>query len=286
MTHRQIVTLLGVLATVVLFGLPLFIELGAKGLGNDEAIYSYAVDRMIEGEDWLTPRSIPQTVTPGDPATRAGEFFEKPPLKFWIVALPIRLGLLPHDAFGLRFWDALFGAVAFVYVFLIGRRLVDPLCGLAAVFLLFIDRALLFSHGLRTNVMEAPLFLAYAAGIYHFLAWSESDRRLDRWLHIFAFAGWFTLGFMTKFVAAIFLPAVVGVTALCLSEWRQRLRGRSLALDDRGADGDRLDPALVRLRVCEQWRWFLGCHLRRSYLRPRHRLASSGTHTTLVLLLR
>ena len=29
---------------------------------------------------------------------------------------------------------------------------------------------------------------------------------------------------MTKFVAAIFLPAVVGVTALCLSEWRQRLR--------------------------------------------------------------
>ena len=157
MTHRQVVTLLGVLATVVLFGLPLFIELGVKELGNDEAIYSYAVDRMLEGEDWLTPRSIPQTVTPGDPATRAGEFFEKPPLKFWIVALPIRLGLLPHDAFGLRFWDALFGAVAFVYVFLIGRRLVDPLCGLAAVFLLFIDRALLFSHGLRTNVMEAPL---------------------------------------------------------------------------------------------------------------------------------
>ena len=36
-------------------------------------------------------------------------FLEKPPLKFWIVAAPIRAGLLPHDEFGLRFWDAVFG---------------------------------------------------------------------------------------------------------------------------------------------------------------------------------
>ena len=221
---RTVVTLLGVLATCVVFGLPLFIDLGSQDLGNDEAIYSYAVDRMVEGEGWLTPMSIPTTWGPGDPGTRVGGFFEKPPLKFWIVALSIRLGLLPLDEFGLRFWDALFGAVAFVYVFLIGRRLVDPLCGLAAVFLLFIDDSLLFAHGLRSNVMEAPLLLAYTAGIYHFLAWSEGDRRLDRWLHIFAFAGWFTLGFMTKFVAAIFLPAVVGLTALCLPDWRRRLR--------------------------------------------------------------
>ena len=223
-TVKKAVTLFGVLTTFVLFGLPLFFGLTSQDLNNDEAIYSYAVDRMLEGESWLTPRSSPQTVYPGDPGTHAGVFFEKPPLKFWIVALPIQLGLLPHDEFGLRFWDALFGAVAFLYVFLIGRRLVDPLCGLAAVFLLFINGALLFEHGLRSTVMEAPLFLAYTGGIYHFLAWSESDRRSDRWRHIIAFAGWFTLGFMTKFVAAIFLPMVVGVTALCLPDWRRRLR--------------------------------------------------------------
>ena len=223
---KKTVPLLGVLAAFVFFGLPLFFGLTSQDLGNDEAIYSYAIDRMLEGGSWLTPRSSPQTalVFPGDPDTNAVAFFEKPPLKFWIVALPIQLGLLPHDEFGLRFWDAVFGAVAFVYVFLIGRRLVDPLCGLAAVFLLFIDGSLLFSHGLRSNVMEAPLFLAYTGGIYHFLAWSESDHRSDRWRHIIAFAWWFTLGFMTKFVAAIFLPIVVGVTALCLPDWRRRLR--------------------------------------------------------------
>ena len=32
---------------------------------------------------------------------------------------------------------AIFGAIAFVYVFLIGRRLVDSVCGFGAVYLVF-----------------------------------------------------------------------------------------------------------------------------------------------------
>ena len=96
--------------------------------------------------------------------------------------------------------------------------------GLAAVFLLFIQWWLLFRHGVRANVMEASLLLAYAGGIHHFLAWSESDRRSTRWLHILAFAGWFSFGFMTKFLAVIFLPMVVGLAALSFADWRRRLR--------------------------------------------------------------
>ena len=208
---------------VLLFGLPLFIGLGSEDLRNDEAIYSYAVDRILETGEWLTPESSPQTAFPGDPGDRKDLFFEKPPLKFWIVALPIKLGLLPHDEFGLRFWDGVFSAIAFVCVFLIGRRLVDPVCGVAAVFLLFIHSPLMFGHGLRSNVMEAALVLSYAGGIHHFLAWSESDRASIRHLHIFSVTGWFILGFMTKFVAVGFLPLVVGVTALCFRDWRRRL---------------------------------------------------------------
>ena len=82
-----------------------FLGWGSEDLYNDEAIYSYAVDRIVETGEWLTPESSPQTAFPGDPAARRDLFFEKPPLKFWIVALPITLGLLPHDEFGLRFWD-------------------------------------------------------------------------------------------------------------------------------------------------------------------------------------
>ena len=72
--------------------------------------------------------------------------------------------------------------------------------------------------------MEAALLLAYTGGIHHFLAWSESDVRSSRWLHILAFAGWFSLGFMTKFLAVIFLPMVVGLAALSFADWRRRLR--------------------------------------------------------------
>ena len=209
-------------AAVALFGLPLFYGLGSQDLHNDEAIYSYAVDRIVETGEWLTPELIPHTGAPGDPGDHTEPFLEKPPLKFWIVTLPMSLGLLPRNEFGLRFWDALIAVAAFGYVFLIGRRLVDWVCGAAAVFLLFVHVPLMFGHGLRSNVMEAPLVLAYAGGMYHFLAWSENEGAA-RWRHILAFAGWFTLGFMTKFVAALFLPMVVGLAALGFPDWRRRL---------------------------------------------------------------
>jgi len=198
---------------LVFFCLPLFVGLGDTDLENDEAIYSYAVDLMLENGDWLTPRSIPE---------RDSAFLEKPPLKFWIVALPIKLGLLPHDEFGQRFWDALFGGIVFLYVFAIGRRLAGPVCGLAAVAILFSHGPVVFTHGLRSNEMEACVMLCYAGGIYHFLAWRvwapDRPRR-----HIAAMAVFFVLGFMTKFVAALFLPLVCAAVLLPDRVGRMRL---------------------------------------------------------------
>jgi len=103
---------------LALFCLPLFIGLGREDVRDDEAIYSFAVERVLETGDWLEPKSIPN---------ETWAFLEKPPLKFWIVAAPIRFGLLPHNEFGFRFWDALFGALSFIYVFLIGSRLLSVL---------------------------------------------------------------------------------------------------------------------------------------------------------------
>ena len=72
----------------------------------------------------------------------------------------------------MRIWDALFGAIAFLYVFALGRRLAGPVCGFVAVLVLFIYSPLLFEHGLRNNNMEAPLVLCYCGGVYHYLAWA------------------------------------------------------------------------------------------------------------------
>jgi 4-amino-4-deoxy-L-arabinose transferase-like glycosyltransferase len=198
---------------LILFCLPLFIGLRSLDLETDEAIYSFAVDRILEVGDWLEPKSSP---------SETAIFLEKPPLKFWIVAAPIRAGLLPHDEFGLRFWDALFGTIGFAYVFAIGSRLAGPICGAVAVLSLFVHWPLLFEHGLRTNSMEAPLFLSYCGGVYHFLEWG--GRRTSRpGLHALSVGLYVTLGFMTKFVAVVFLPGVLGLGALLFRPTRRRL---------------------------------------------------------------
>ena len=196
------------------FGVPLFIGLGSTDLAGDEAIYSYAVESILTTGDWMSPLASPSA---------DATFLEKPPLKFWIVAAPIHFGLLPYNEFSLRVWDAVFGTLAFVYVFLIGRRLAGPICGVVAVLVLFAHEPLLFDHGLRSNNMEAALVLAYCGGIYHYLRWGSAAAVSARTRHIAAVAGWFFLAFMTKFVAALFLPAILGVSALAMPAGRRQL---------------------------------------------------------------
>jgi 4-amino-4-deoxy-L-arabinose transferase-like glycosyltransferase len=197
------------------FCLPLFIGLGRADLETDEAIYSFAVDRILEIGDWLEPRSSP---------SETAVFLEKPPLKFWLVAAPIKAGLLPHTEFGLRFLDAVAGSASFVYVFAIGTLLAGPVCGGVAVLLLFIHIPLVHAHGLRTNNMEGALLLSYCAGVFHFLRWTAIDDPSRRRPHVYAAALFFVLGFMTKFVAALFLPFTIGLVAVGSASARARLR--------------------------------------------------------------
>ncbi|HUL75393.1 MAG TPA: hypothetical protein VLT86_19930 [Vicinamibacterales bacterium] len=224
----------GAVLVAALFALPLLVGLNEPEMRSDEAIYSYAVERILDTGHWLTPRSIP-TDAP---------FLEKPPLKFWIVAAGIKSGLLPNNDAGLRWFDGLFGAIGFLYVFLIGNRLAGPTCGVIAVLVLFTLDPLLFEHGLRSNNMEASVFLCYCGGMYHFIEWVESAPGRARRLHPWAVAAYFVLGFMTKDVAALFLP-MVGVTALT---WRRGGGARLL-----GAWRDWLLPVAAAVAVIAPW---------------------------------
>jgi 4-amino-4-deoxy-L-arabinose transferase-like glycosyltransferase len=179
-------------------GLALVFELGSWDVENDEAIYTYAVERMIDTGDWMTAREIPTDFA----------FLEKPPLKFWMVGLPIRLGLLPRTPFGFRAVDALLGAIAFGYVALIAYQLAGPAAAIASCLLLFGLRDLVLLHGIRSNNMEASLVAAYCGGLYHFLRWRHQGARRDAIIT----GAWFTLAFLTKFVAAAFLPLVALVS--------------------------------------------------------------------------
>jgi 4-amino-4-deoxy-L-arabinose transferase-like glycosyltransferase len=81
--------------------------------------------------------------------------------------------------------------------------------------------------------MEASLFLCYCGGMYHFMRWAGEGRsgsstqipnpRGGSTGHAVAVGLYFVLGFMTKFVAALFLPVVLLAAALTAPEWRRRL---------------------------------------------------------------
>jgi len=191
----------GFILVAALFCAPMFMGLAQWDMRSDEAIYSYAVERILETGEWLTPRSIPND----EP------FYEKPPLKFWLVAAGMRLGLLPQNDAGMRGLDALAAAITFLYMYAIGARLRGPIAGIVGVLALFSFNAILVEHGFRSNNMEGPLVVAYAAAFFHAMRWAEVEPQ-HRARHAFAIAGWFVLGFLTKFVAALFLPIVVLLT--------------------------------------------------------------------------
>ncbi|HUF46224.1 MAG TPA: glycosyltransferase family 39 protein [Vicinamibacterales bacterium] len=195
---------LWLLACLLAFATPLFVGLDHREMHNDEAIYSYAVERMIDTGDWATPRSIPTD----------HEFLEKPPLKIWLVSSLMTLGVVPRDELGLRLLDAVFGTITFAYVFWFGLRLRGRLAGVVAVLVLVTYHPLVFDHGLRSNNMEAALVLAYVGGLWHALGWSDGGPGSRR--HAWCAAGYFVLGFMTKYIAALFLPAI----ALLWWAWR------------------------------------------------------------------
>jgi 4-amino-4-deoxy-L-arabinose transferase-like glycosyltransferase len=204
--------LLGAIGLLVFSG-PLFLGLDRSDMRNDEAIYSYAVQRILETGDWLTPRNIPNDDT----------FLEKPPLKFWLVAGAMAAGLTPTDEFGMRIFDAIFGAIGFAYLTAMGWRLAGPFCSAVALLVLFAYPSLIFSHGLRSNNMEAALFLTYCGGLFHVIKWREQAAARARHLHAAVAALYFVLGFMTKFVAAFFLPLTALVWLLTTPGGLKRL---------------------------------------------------------------
>jgi 4-amino-4-deoxy-L-arabinose transferase-like glycosyltransferase len=215
MTRRSVSSALWVVVIVAAFGAPLFTGLGRLDLENDEAIHTIVAESILDTGDWMTPHSFVPILSP--------DFVEKPPLKFWLVAAPIKAGLLPRNEFGFRFWDALFGASVFLYVFGIGRRTAGPWCGFAAAGLLFIYVPIVFQHGFRTNNMDAALVLSYCGGMYHFLRWARAAERRERVVQAALFGVFCYLGLMTKFVAVAFLPLVAGLVGLMAPDVRGRL---------------------------------------------------------------
>ena len=109
-------------------------------------------------------------------------------------------------------------------MFAIGHRLAGPVCGAVAALVLFVHPPLLFEHGLRTNNMEAALLLALLRRASSTTSGGPAAATpASRRRHAVAVGLYFVLGFMTKFVAALFLPLVLGLATLMFGGVRRRL---------------------------------------------------------------
>jgi 4-amino-4-deoxy-L-arabinose transferase-like glycosyltransferase len=223
------------LAVLILaaFAVPLMAGLDRWDLRNDEAIYAFSVDRMLDTGDWLTPRLIPT-----DHA-----FLEKPPMKLWLVAGAMAAGVVPHNEAGMRSVDALFGVIAFAYMLAFAWRLGGPLAA-ALTLLVAVTFDPLLDYGVRAHHMDGTLVLCYAAGLWHALKWRETAESRTRRAHAAALVGWFTLGFMTKFVAIFFLPVIALL-------WVMTTRGGARRLWSNRADW--ITPAALALVAVLPW---------------------------------
>jgi len=162
---------------------------------------------------WQADRSVPQL---------AGEAFcEKPPLTYWLAAIPIRL-------FGAAAWSArlpnlLYALITALGVGLLARRSAGPVAGIVgaaamSTFLLSYQVAIWLAT-------DAPLLAAVSIallGAYLGFYATRSPERLRGYLLMHAALG---AGFLCKSAVAWMVPAMAIVTlAIWEKRWRELLR--------------------------------------------------------------
>lgn len=191
---------------------------------RDETFYAECAREMLERGDFLVPHFN------GKP------FLEKPPLAYWFMALGFKL--FGVGELGARFFSAIFGIGAVLFVFFTGKRLSRKEGGLLPA--LVLASSLLFVVASRLALTDAYLLFSLAGALYFFtLVVTEPRKPCDRAPHnsslvlprapggSFARArwvGWLGFGamcggaFLAKGPVGILLPVA---SALAFLFWRR-----------------------------------------------------------------
>jgi 4-amino-4-deoxy-L-arabinose transferase-like glycosyltransferase len=179
------------LLIVVVAAIVLFYRLGEPALKNwDEAIYAEVAKEIVQTGDWLTLR------------WQNANWFEKPPLTFWVIAG--LFGLFGVDEFWARAVSALAGVGVVAVVYGLGKLQRGPVCGLiAALVLLTTFQFVQMSRLVNTDVLL--LFFIYLS-IYGYIRVRNGDRR---WWYLVSVSC--ALGFMVKSFASLVAPAAIGL---------------------------------------------------------------------------
>ena len=174
------------LLVVIVAAIVLFYRLGDPALKNwDEGIYAEIGKEILQTGDWLTLH------------WNNANWFEKPPLTFWIMAAFFRL--FGANEFSARAVSALAGVGVVAVIYGIGKLQRGPVAGLIAA--LIVLTTFQFVQMSRLVFTDVPLVFFIYLAIYGYLRVRNGDRR---WWYVVSVSC--ALGFMVKSFASLFAP--------------------------------------------------------------------------------
>ncbi len=185
--------LLVALALILGIVLPLFLQLGNRGLNEpDEGRYSEMGREMMASGDWLVPRleGVPH--------------YAKPPWIYWSIAASLKLFGVNETA--ARLPSALAAIAAALTVFALGRRMGGTLAGVLAA--LALSSSLLFFSIARLITPDMTLTAGVTFAMYCFWRWrtAVTDNGARRWM--FGFFVTLGLAFLDKGPVALAVCAL------------------------------------------------------------------------------
>ena len=190
-----------------------FLNLGQWDLWNpDEPRYGQVAREMVQGRDWILMHFNGRT------------YGDKPPLFFWLIALSSYLWQ-GFTSFSVRFPSALFGTLAILITFLLGKKLFDPQTGFLSGLILATSTEFAYLST-RANI-DATLTFFTTASLLCFLQWylwnqQDLDRKRNMGkLCIYGFYVGMALGTLTKGPVGFILPLLVSLIFLIvLKDWK------------------------------------------------------------------
>lgn len=170
----------------------------------DEGRYVRIPQEMVEAGDYVTPR------------LNGVDYFYKPPLFYWLQAVPLQLS--GTSEWGLRFFPALAALMTCMAVFFAARRLWSAEVGWLAAFLL--ATAGMFYGMSQIIILDMVLTAGITGALLCYLC--AIDRERDKWR-----AGLFIMFYcclaaavMTKGLVGLVIPgAVIGIWTLACRRW-------------------------------------------------------------------
>ena len=197
-----IVLLLSVVATTLIFW-----QLGGGSLSDyDEADYAQSAREMLWWSDYNTPR------------WNGMEFFDKPPVCYWLTAAAYRI--LGVNEFSARLVSACCGVLAVLMAYLLGRELFESrIIGIGACVTLLTVSRNLFSHGYnflslaRVGMLDMPLILTMMVAVWLVWRGTRVTSRETDW-YLIALGIPLGLGLMVKSIAGLIAYGIVGLYML------------------------------------------------------------------------